>query len=183
MTRMYHTLLPIDERGVLRREYRLRMLVVLCFMLSLVCIFGIVSLLPTFTRILGVESRSKLELSILKKASQSSVVADIEKRLMINKSLIAPISTMLKESEISPLIQSIATSRGNVTISSFNISRITDGTITIGIQGLASTREDLLFFKTRLESLSVGNKVSLPVSQLAKSTNIQYSIQITTKLQ
>lgn len=183
MTRTYHTLLPIDERQALRREYRFRVVIVLCFMLSLAGIVGIGALLPAFMHTLEIEREVKSELVSVKKAQKGPSVAEIERNLNTDISLLAPLLENVREQDLSNIIQDVVRARGITTITSLNISRASTSTVIINIQGISPTRDELLSLKTRLESLSAGNKVVLPVSQLAKGSNLQYSIQLTAKLQ
>ena len=67
-----------------------------------------------------------------------------------------------------------------LTINSFNFSSQGAATSSIStvIQGKASTRESLIQFKTKLTSDPKITNVELPVSDLAKSKNISYSIKL-----
>ena len=50
------------------------------------------------------------------------------------------------------------------------------------VQGIAPTREALVSYKNRLEGLTIGNKVELPISELAKSKDIRFSLRFTRTL-
>jgi hypothetical protein len=73
--------------------------------------------------------------------------------------------------------------RGSLKFTSFSVMKVATSTYNITIQGLAPTRNSLLTFKTNFENLAPGNKVDLPVSTLAKSTNINFSLQLKQELQ
>ena len=83
------------------------------------------------------------------------------------------------QTDYSYLVKSIVGERDSVKISSIVSARTSTTTVTTFVQGTASTREVLLAFKSRLQAAIPGNVVDLPISQLAKSTNIQFSLSVT----
>ena len=176
---MHHTLLPIPERKALRLEYRIRALIVLCFMASLAGLIGIAALFPAFMRA-SAEERTQLDtVASLQKDKKDSGVSQIEAELSADNVLLKGIAGAPDERRLSSIIASLVSARGSLTMSSISVSRLTGNGFSIVIQGISPTRDDLVAFKGRLEAMAPGNKVVLPVSELAKNTDVQFSIQLT----
>ena len=178
---MRHTLLPLQERITLRREYYTRINIVFCFLLSLSIFVGISSLFPVYIKALSVQSDFETQVENLKDEADPSI-KEVQKS--ISNSLLI-LDSLNKESSsplISDVISGIINIKGNLKFSSVSVSKISTSTFTIAVQGLAPDRNSLLDFKRNFENLSPKNKVELPVSSLAKSSNIQFSLQLREEL-
>lgn len=179
---MRHTLLPYPDRKMLRREYRTRVLIVLCFMLSAAGVIGIGSLFPSFIRA-TTEERTQVDLiDTLKKGKETSGLTQIEKELAADNILLSALMQEPNSLRASEIIAPVVAARGPVRIGTIAIISTASSSVSIGIQGIAPTRESLLSLKTRLEGLKPGNIVDLPISELAKSVNIDFSLQLTQSL-
>lgn len=179
---MYHTLVPQYERLALRREYRLRAFIVLCFALSVAGVIGIVSLSPAFMSASIEEQAAQRDLLSIKKAKDSSGLTAIQQKVAYSQGLLNILEQGSDRPRPSSLIELLVGERGPVKINSIGVNQISSTTATISIGGIAPTRDSLLAFKSRLIAVNEGNKVDLPVSELAKSTNIQFSIRVIHKL-
>jgi hypothetical protein len=179
---MQHTLLPLPERKALRHEYRLRVAIVLCFMLSFAGLIGIGSLLPSF---IAMSARERAELDsvvALKKQKDDSGAGDVEGSLKADAALLSAATPLAAGTLSSAVIESIVSARGPVDLTTLQVSH-TDGSVfAIAIQGTAPDRSSLLAFQNRLEALAPGNKAVLPISELAKNSDIPFSIELTEKL-
>jgi hypothetical protein len=78
----------------------------------------------------------------------------------------------------SDLIAGLINMRGTLKFTGFSVAKSGTTTYSINLQGIAPTRNSLLSFKSNFENLAPGNKVELPVSELAKSSNINFSLQL-----
>lgn len=174
---MRHILLPTAEKFALRREYYTRLLTVGCFLFSVAILSGIVSMLPTYINARIKEKDSLNKVSSLKDESKASGLLAIEKELKGDSTLFTFLDKTSNKVHASSIIEDIIESRGNVTILSFDYARVSASSVSLIIQGKAPTRESLLAFKSRLESLAKDAIVELPVSQLAERSNIQFSLR------
>lgn len=175
---MKHTLLPLPERNILRREYRIRAGIVLCFMISIAGLIGIGALFPAFFRA-NMEEQSGISLvSSLKKGKDQSGITKIEKDLAVANVILKNIAESEDAVRLSTVIDSVLSTRGNIKLTSLSLTRIASSSVAVAIQGLAPSRDALLSFKTRLEQLSQGNAVNLPISELAKSVNLRFSLEL-----
>ena len=149
---MQHTLLPIVERKTLRAEYRIRMLIVMCFMISVAGTIGIAALFPAFIRSWLEESRAESAATAIKVESSSSGLLAVEKEVADSSKLLSSLRNLVLEPELSSAVEGIVSLRGNVKLTSFAIARISTSTASVQIDGVAPTRDDLLSFKSRLET-------------------------------
>ncbi|MEA2715598.1 MAG: hypothetical protein QOG91_626 [Candidatus Parcubacteria bacterium] len=176
---MHHTLLPLNERRALQREYHVRALTVLCFTLSVAGIIGIGSLFPAYIRA-GIEEQSALgDLASIAKAKDVSGLSDIQKNVAAGARLLSALSDSSGRPRTSALVAAVVGQRGNIGITALTILYVSTSTVNVTILGQAPTREALLAFKSRLETEQQGNKVNLPPSTLAQAANIQFSIVLT----
>lgn len=174
---MYHTLLPLDQRNALRREYRVRAAIVFLFMISVAFIIGVVALFPAYFKVLDEEKSALTELASATGSSGKSGLSDLEKNVSKDQALLGSLSDGLSDPRASLLIEKLVGVRGEIKLRGFSVADIASSSATITIQGNAPTRDSLQSFQKRLEVLS-GKKISLPVSELAKSSNIDFSLQV-----
>lgn len=179
---MRHTLLPLHERILLRREYHIRVTIVFLFMVCLALMIGISSLFITYVKALTLEAEIQEKANSLDNDKDSSDIKDIQQSVV--KSL-ALLDSLNKEKKLVPntdLIGGLINMRGSLRFTAFSTAKTGTTTYSINVQGVAPTRNSLLTFKSAFESLASGNRVDLPVSELAKSTNIQFSLQLKQEL-
>jgi len=152
------------------------------FMISFAIVVGIVSMLPAFIHVryekLSVEQTLAPLEAAIKSATSTVSLADVKKQADI----LAMFNDDLKgKIDYSYVIGNVVDVRGPVKITSIAVSKVSTTTVTVSIQGIAPNREALLTFKSRLENAAVGNRVELPISQLAKSSNIPFSLTVSSK--
>ncbi len=176
---MQHTLLPPRERANLRREYRIRVVIIFCFLLSLAGLIGAATLFPSFIFALNEERDQIALLESLKEHKDESGVTALELDFQRDNALINALSVTSKVPRSSVTIQSIVGVRKEVKLTSLSVDSPTPESLIVIIQGIAPNRDTLLAFKTRLEELVPGGGVELPVSDLAKSKDLQFSMRIT----
>ena len=177
---MRHTLIPTNLKKALRHEYHIRALVVLLFMLSVSGIIGIVSMMPAFVYVKTESDNISKTLSALQKSAGNIDGKNIDNDAAKQDNILALFNDQSKgKTNNSTIIDSIISVRGNVRITSLAISRTGSTTIVVTIQGVAPTRDSLINFKNQLATVTPGNKIDLPISALAKSKDIQYSLTLT----
>ena len=179
---IHYTLLPEDEMKRLRREYRMRFFIVLLFFISCALFIGIVSLLPSYILSTNKENRALAQAQEVQKKREASGADQVEKDLVKAQTIARKILAENTSFYYSDIIQHILSHRSNkITVTSFEASRDT-GTSTpvrVIIQGKAVSREGLTTFKSVLERDSFFTQVELPVSDLAKSKDISFSMRLT----
>lgn len=179
-TNMQHTLLPHNEKRALKKEYHSRELIVFLFMISFATLIGIGSLLPGFVN--AKLDHAATEKSLLEaKQNEKAEVNGLQKDFATNQKLLAALSGP-GDLKYTPLVESLVAMRQQNTLSTISITKTSTTTIDILMNGVAPTRAALMAFKKKLEADPTA-KVDLPISALAKSTNIQFSIHVTKKIQ
>lgn len=176
---MRHTLLPIEERKALRKDYFVRLLIVFCFLSSVAFLVGSVSLFPAFINVKNLEQIEKDTGAALRASreteNRASVEAQLKKDALVLNKLQGPISSYRP----SEAIRSILNERGPLLFTAFTYSQTGTSTVSVVVQGKAANRTDLLNLKTRLLAAIPRAKVDLPISELARSKDIPFSIKIT----
>lgn len=179
---MRHTLLPLHERVVLRREYYMRLLIVMCFTVSLAILIGIASLFPIFIKALSAESDAGANAARVAKAPASVDLTAIQQKIANSLVLLNSLQEEKNSPHVSELVKNVMAMKTTLKISAFTASIDPTAGFSMSIQGMSPTRDALVNFRIAFENSAVGNKVVLPVSSLAKSSNIPFSIQLTEKL-
>lgn len=179
---MRHTLIPATERLILHREYHVRVAIVTLCILSLAILIGCAALLPAYLRAWSA-SRSALDtVASVKSDPSANNLASVERVLSSDDALLLSLQAGIKAPKLSDAVGSIANIHSPVTINSFTINRLASSTVAVTLSGIAPTRDDLLKFQTRLETLAPNTSVNLPIGELAKSVDVPYSLQFTESL-
>ncbi len=175
---MRHTLLPHNERKNLRRDYSIRLAIIFGLLISFSGVVGVGALFPAYIHEIGEEKTAIEAAAQLKKSKDQSGQTAIESelrantvlmnRLNLNKGVIRPSST----------INTLISLREKIILTSFVIDKFSTSTVSLVLQGTAPTREELIDFKSRIERTLPKSTVQLPVSELAKTKNVQFSMKI-----
>jgi hypothetical protein len=171
-------LLLKEQKKNITREYRVRFWTVACSLFFAGEIISLILLFPSYltahTRlnILNSESASlKVQNLTTESARLSSIVQQTNNYLDILTSSTTPIGAV-------SAIQNIAAVRdGSVRIGSL-LYRINNGQQQIVIAGKANSRQSLLDFVKKLKNQPSVVSADLPISDFAKSQNIDFSINI-----
>ncbi len=190
---MHYTLLTEKERSAVHHEYRTRAAIVFCFVMAAAGIIGIAGLFPAYTFSLSSE-RSQgrtLESIDVKDDGKSDAT---KKELSADSKLLSDVSRYVDGPTYSDVLNGIISAKGPVTFTSLEVEHGNAGvgtsavantvtsSVTVIIQGVAPTRSALLDLRKRLSSLKSGNVVDLPISELTKSTAVQFSIKVTEQM-
>lgn len=179
---IHYTLLPEKEIKTLKKEYRTRLFIILLFFVSCAVLVGIGSLTPAYIFSYTEEREALKNLETLRQSRQNrgtdNVIIDLTKSAAIVKQLEEyDDSTMFSQ-----LISQIVSYKpANLYINSLDLKNVVSKATTsieIIVQGKASTREDLTIFGDRLKADPLISNVVLPVSNLAKSKDISFSIKL-----
>ncbi|HEY4503783.1 MAG TPA: hypothetical protein VJJ28_01585 [Candidatus Paceibacterota bacterium] len=176
-----HTLLPDSEIRLLRREYRIRLLIIALFFISCATVIGILALFPAFMSSYLNRDEDMSYIKELEKNRQANGVMDKEKELIKSQNLAKRIIEDKDSVIYSEIIQKIILRRTkNIQINSFELSYAvgTSTPVEVIIQGKAMTREALMTFKKGLEGDIAFSKVELPVSDLAKNKDISFALRL-----
>lgn len=166
----------------MHREYFLRATIVFLCVLTGAVVVGMAALFPADIRARLANGEALKAISTAKKSNSLANLDDAEKRLSQTNALLTALGAGSSQVRFSSVIRSIVDIRSSVVLSSFSMSREGTTTVSVTLQGVAPTRNDLLAFKGRLEALSPGSTVDLPISILAKNTDVHFSLKLTEHL-
>ena len=178
---MRHTFIPNAEQAHINREYRARVTAALCIALATAVLVGAIALFPAFLRV-SLAERSALQTIAANDTATSSDAQAIQTELSADGALVVLLAADHGAPRLSDAIRQISSVRSHIALTSLSVSRNSGGSITAVLQGVAPTRDDLLTFKGRLEDLAPGASVDLPIDELAKTADIEFSMQLVAKL-
>ena len=180
---IHYTLLPEKEMKSLKREYRTRVFIVLCFFVSCGIIIGIIYLFPAFILSYSQGKDSLEKIDTIQKSRELRGIDTISEELSDNYQMIKKLKTDNGMTKVSEIVFEISKLRpSQISLTSFQINKTKEtatSSISVIIQGKAAARESLITFKKNLENDKRIIKVELPVSDLAKSKNISFSVRLT----
>lgn len=183
---IHYTLLPEKEIKSLKKEYRTRLFIVLLFFISYAILAGIVSLIPSYVFSYNQEKEALKNLQVLQADRHERGTDTIIKDLSDAQELIKKLKKHEDTVEFSQTISEvIAHKTPEIFLQSFQISQPVDtasSSLSVIIQGKSSTREALIAFKKSLEQNPLISKIDLPVSDLAKSKDISFSLNLTIQI-
>ena len=172
-------LLPQKERKRFEWEYKSRLLTIaLLFLMSTIAL-GIILLLPSYfvSKSKG-ESISRqselLKKTISLRESDTSVMSLLATKQKINQ-LVEVQKQVLQTEIIQTIIQN---TDENITIDAFYYTQETGSGGEIRITGKADSRTALLSFSDSLKKENLFSRVDLPVSSLARDSDITFSITL-----
>ncbi len=173
-------LLPQKNKKSIKQEYKVRLVSVFLASLIAVEIIFLSTLFPSY--VLSVIDHADLSkrLESLKDTGLLENTDEVRGKIEeINKNieLLKPAPSNLF---FNVLVSDLLSQSGSgIDLKGINYSQTSPANFEINLSGVASTRESLVAFVDRLESEEIFSSVDLPVSNLAQSNNINFSLYIT----
>lgn len=172
-------LLPENLRKKIITEYKLRLVIVIILSVIIVQMSFLVFLFPSWLISYYKEKDSSIRneeinqfLSTLDISSTTSYIRSLNTTLNI-------VNETLEYPKLVPVLDSILAKRtSNIRFKGINYSVNSSDSAVITLSGIGSTRESLVSFTKSLEQIESFKKVDLPISNLAKDKNIDFSISI-----
>lgn len=175
--------LPENEKVLLRKEYRIRLVTVVLFIVSILLVVGVFLLTPFY--ILAQDKITALEIQ-LKQYDQSKtdssaddltkIISEINQNLELLNS--EPSRTSIVDNVLSPILSARS---NNIKISRIFYSIKMDGKSMVELNGIAVDRVALRSFEDALRKNPNIESTKLPVSNFTKKSDIDFSINITLK--
>lgn len=172
-------LLPENLRKNIITDYRLRLTILSLLFVVLIQVCFLIFLFPTWLTsnykekdyLIRSEEMNTF-LSTLDLASTTSNVKNLNNKLStINENLSYPLSLPIINNILSKKTTNIKISGIYYTINSKNSGLVT-------VNGVSDKRDSLVLFAENLRSIPEFKKVDLPISNLAKDKNIEFTINI-----
>ncbi|MDQ5969323.1 MAG: hypothetical protein QG579_480 [Patescibacteria group bacterium] len=172
-------LLPNNLKEKVRSEYYLRLFVVIFVSVFLIQIFFLIFLSPTWFVSLNKEQEIVLQSEKANTSSLDQKVETTNKQIKsINKKL-EIINSRLEYPRAIPVIDDILSRKTeSITIKElmYETSDKKSGKVTL--KGTSDTRDSLVSFVKNLEESDILEQVDLPISNLTKDKNIEFSLVI-----
>jgi len=170
-------LLPQEHRGNLLRQYRLRLAIIALFLFSGSIFIALILLVPSYFLVKVDKNGILQEKLVVEKSINEEGDKDIEKALAELKSDILILNTV--DQNPSSLISFILEKKSKgVHLNEFAYKYFPEES-TLSVSGRADSRKELIAFSKKLELNPQFKEVDLPISNLAKDSNIPFTINIT----
>ena len=171
------SLLPEKNKKNLKKEYLVRY-IILILLMGIFCIFiFIVSLVPAY---INVNLNKKLIETSLKEQNNEKESLSADEADRIFDVLEKQTSFLIRQQQLTSFVLTNITEHLDTGISILKLYGSYDNKEgwTIKIDGTANSREGLSAFVDRIKADGQFKKINLPVSDLVKSENINFSIEI-----
>lgn len=170
-------LLPDTGRDSIRREYRSRLVATVLWGVALTSALTAVALLPSYFLSQAKREAVAVELAVAEGA-RGSVGEGVAAELTAARDAAAALEDIASQTPPSDLVfAALARKPRGVSVTLLQYER-TASRETLRIQGEAADRESLIAFRRELSLLQGAGTVDLPVSNLAKSTDIPYVLTV-----
>lgn len=177
---MYH-FLPLAEKRLLRREYRVRFAIVFLVVMSFVAVLGCAFILPAWILADIKEQTVEKRLAVAEDAvsrnqdGELNAILDSTKqeiKLLRNEEGFLPFRTVL---------ETIIDNRtSGISLQQFSFSRISvESDVAVIVKGIYRDRDSLVNFRKNLEREKMFTRVDLPIASLAKGRDAEFSIELT----
>jgi hypothetical protein len=173
-------LLPETFKEKIKKEYKFRRLCVVFAFIILLQISFLIFLGPSWLISAYKESDLKMELDT---KNISSAISDINATAYIIKSTNAKltiINSTMTYFPFSPSMNAILASKNSsIHLNELIYASTGSSTANISVHGISNTRDALVTFVKSLKESNIFKSVDLPVSNLAKNKDIDFSITMT----
>jgi hypothetical protein len=179
-----YTLLPEKQIKGLEKEYHIRLIILGIFFLSGAVWIGIISLFPSYIFSVVQEKNAENQVLSLQKNSKLPAIADTTKEISDANSAIARVRDGQDAITFSVIVEDIASRRTQgISITNIEIAHARTDSVpnqtNIAITGHANTRDQLVAFRQSLEADTALTNINLPISDLAYSKDINFSMSLT----
>jgi hypothetical protein len=170
---MLHNLLPKDTKKNLRNEYVVRMVSMALFLMAAAVGVGAVSLVPTYISISSALDEAKILDEKEGNTTESSPLQELARAAMLLQTL----NTKLSAEPMTEIMRGIISVHPDgIQITGVTFDR---DPLTFSLQGNATTRDALVTYKKALEGHDRVTHVSSPISDLAKSSDLEFTLTLT----
>jgi hypothetical protein len=161
----------------------MRVAVVSIVALAVAILIGCVGLFPAFIRSLENGRAAVAAIALdAKNNVTDSALATAKTELVSANTLVTTLASDAAQPSFTDVIRSIVSVSNGVSISGIDLASSDAKTLTVAITGDAPTRDSLLAYRTRLETLFAGTKIEIPIADLAKNSNLDINLHFTIKL-
>jgi len=169
-------LLPEEQKKIIYKEYRQRLLIPISFFLGIcgMVVFFVLSpslFVVNLKHASLVEKQTKLESENPELLNIKELESEIEKQ----KAKIDVINSSKGTEPVEIIEKILASITSKISIDSISLE-VKESNVRVSLQGHSSDRESLLNFSRKIEQEKIFSEVNLPVSDLAKESDIDFSM-------
>ncbi len=174
-------LLPYERQRTFRRDYFVRLGVIIVILFIILTIISAVLLLPTYVFLTQSASTEMARLASIESTASSSDETALSAQLTALSNSATALSALAGSHSISAVMSKVlAVSRPGITLSGFSYAPgVGQNPGTIAISGTAATRDSLRAYQLALQGSSFARSANLPVSAYAKDSDIAFTITVT----
>ncbi|TAK57035.1 hypothetical protein EPO17_03075 [Patescibacteria group bacterium] len=177
---MYH-FLPLAEKKLLRREYRIRFATVVLATLSFLVVLGGAFLLPSWFLADIKEQTVEKRMEIVQNAMAKKQDQQLNLVLENTKRELKLLRTGEDFLPFRGVLEAIIDNKTfGVSLQKFSFGRISvEGDMAVIVQGVSRDRDALVNFRKNLEREKMFTRVDLPIASLAKGRDAEFNIELT----
>jgi hypothetical protein len=171
--------LPDILKKQIKTEYKLHRWLVIAFAVFFLQISAVILFLPSWVNSFSRERELTAQVNSISSSSSYQNADAASAIIQTNNVKLGIINSSFMYPKIIPLIKSILSDKtSGIRLNElfYASSNATSGIISFG--GVSDTRESLIAFVDSLEQSKVFKKVDLPISNLAKNKDIEFSISL-----
>ncbi|MFA6432855.1 MAG: hypothetical protein WCV82_03550, partial [Candidatus Paceibacterota bacterium] len=141
---MRHTLIPLKERTLLRREYHTRAMTVFLCVLAIAVLAGSAALFPSYLRAWSASRVALATITSIKNDPDGNNLSQVQRVLASDDALLSALGAGDKSPRLSEVIRAISAVHSPVSVRSLALNRVSTSSVTVILNGVAPTRNDLL---------------------------------------
>jgi Tfp pilus assembly protein PilN len=170
-------LLSLQDKRELTREFRLRAAAIALFLFSALALTGAASLAPSLFLLTEKEDIARRQIDVLSSSSSAEESARVEKSISTIDERLALLAGAGLQAKFSSVINgAVSVLPQGVALDRISVSGKSEQSYEVSFSGVAKTRSSLVTFAHSLEGLPFFSSATLPVSYLAKDTDISFTI-------
>ena len=169
---MLHNLLPKESKKELRNEYLVRMLSVATFLLAVSVLVGTASLAPSLISLSSALDQYQSQVDAGATTTEQAPVRELGRVAGLLETLNAKLDT---EPMTELLDDVVAVRPTGIELTGITFER---SPLSFSLRGVATTRDALVTYKRSLEGLERVTEVSSPISDLAKSSDLEFTLAV-----
>lgn len=172
-------LLPPGAQKRLRHEYHFRLMVTVGVLLLAVVLVSLVLIFPSYVAVGAKHASLERKKNIADSSPTRTARQDVFTSLKETQALVTRAASLEKSVPPTAVLNPLLMNRTQgITFSAVGYHKVSDTEASISVEGIARTRNDLVAFVSKLRSLPDISNVGLPVSNLADSTNIPFTVNL-----
>ena len=169
-------LLPESQKHKVTREYKMRLIIVICWIVVFISLVGLACLLPSYLSAVGRVNVIKNENQTKEKSVQSLREQNFQDKIKsVNSSLEAlknSINILSPKGAYNKIVNSLP---AGVYIDRYTYGLIDDNNASISISGVAPDRDKLIELQKKINSNPEFTSINIPITSFTKKKDLSFS--------